>query len=254
MTVNHAAKRLIVALPLLCAGGAAWAQPAPAPSGPPGGAGTTGNPNPPGYFSGAGDSNEPEGGDTVTSARQAPVLLITSVEVIRAAHPPELDIIRVRGLTPTSGWGEPSLKPLIQGVPSDGILDLLFVADAPPTNSAPDGFTPIAMLFPLLPGEPYHGVRVRGAYNAVTVTSIPGYSAAQLTMTDCANCVGKYFVPTGGALPAGKTDADVVRQESLPPGARIVGPDDGVRDTRTDPTRLTIVVDKTGRILDAAWD
>src|SRR5271170_3929516 len=47
----------------------------------------------------------------------APVLHITSVEVIRSTHMPVLDVVRVRGLTSTSGWEEAELIPLTRGVP-----------------------------------------------------------------------------------------------------------------------------------------
>jgi hypothetical protein len=186
--------------------------------------------------------------------RQATVLLITSVEVIHSARPTPLDIIRVRGLTPTSGWNEPSLKPLTQGVPPDGILDMVFVADAPPAATAPLGFSPIAILFPLQPGHPFKGIRVRGRDNAVTVTAMPGYAETNQKFVDCSKCLGKVFVATGAQPPAGVAATDIVRQEELPKAIRIVKPTDGIRAADTDPDRLTLVLGDDGRIVDVAWD
>src|SRR5580698_762962 len=63
----------------------------------------------------------------------APVLWITSVEAMSSTHGPTLDVIRVRGITSTDGWEGAELVPLTKGTPPDGMLDLAFVAEAPPT-------------------------------------------------------------------------------------------------------------------------
>jgi hypothetical protein len=60
-----------------------------------------------------------------------PVLSITSVEIIRSAHAPALDIIRVRGIASSAGWEEIELVPLTRGVPADGMLQLVLVARPP---------------------------------------------------------------------------------------------------------------------------
>src|SRR5580658_4939337 len=56
------------------------------------------------------------------SELSAPVLHIKSVEIIRSAHAPIIDIIRVRGVASTEGWEEAELIPLSRGIPADGIL------------------------------------------------------------------------------------------------------------------------------------
>jgi hypothetical protein len=196
----------------------------------------------------------PEPAQAGGQGREAPVLLITSVEVMRSTHPPELDVIRVHGLTATTGWTNPTLKPLSQGVPPDGILDMVLVADAPPPGSQPLGFSPIAELLPIEPGHPYKGFRVHGGMNGVTITALPGFVEVHPTLDDCEKCVGKYFVATGAAMPAGKTAADVVRQENLPPVLRIVKPSDGIMFSYPNPNRLTLVLNEAGQIVDAGWD
>ena len=42
----------------------------------------------------------------------APVFWITSVEVLRSTHAPQLDVVRVRGLVTTEGWESVELVPL----------------------------------------------------------------------------------------------------------------------------------------------
>jgi hypothetical protein len=74
----------------VCIAGSAWAQT---------GAGDSVHGGPVNQSS----SNGPSDGDNGPDVR-APVLRITSVEVIRSSHGPTLDIIRVRGLASSRGW------------------------------------------------------------------------------------------------------------------------------------------------------
>jgi hypothetical protein len=236
----------IFALALLSAGGgAALAQGAA----PPAGAAAAGGP-PQAAGEPSSEATPPAG----EPARQAPVLLITSVEVMRSTHPPELDVLRVHGLTATTGWSNPVLKPLTEGVEPDGILDLVLVADAPPSGSQPLGFSPIAQVLPIATGHPYKGFRIHGGMNGLTILTLPGYVDVSPTVEDCEKCIGKIFVPTGGTVPAGKTAADVVKQESLPPLLRIVRPTDGIMLAYPNPNRLTLVLNAAGMIVDAGWD
>jgi hypothetical protein len=76
----------------VCIAGSAWAQT---------GAGDSVHGGPVNQSS----SNGPSDGDNGPDVR-APVLRITSVEVIRSSHGPTLDIIRVRGLASSRGWEE----------------------------------------------------------------------------------------------------------------------------------------------------
>src|SRR5204862_6214059 len=66
-----------------------------------------------------------------TTPPAAPVLFITSVELMQTTLNPQQAIIKVRGLTSSRGWSDPQLVPLYQGVPADGILDLQFIAQTP---------------------------------------------------------------------------------------------------------------------------
>jgi hypothetical protein len=243
MKSRCAVAAVLLALGLFAASsGSVFAQPAaPAPvSGAAPAAGGPPPPEPPSPGSGPG--------------REAPVLLITSIEVMRSTHPPELDVLRVRGLTATTGWTNPTLKPLTEGVEPDGILDLVLVADAPPSGSQPLGFSPIAQVLPIATGHPYKGFRVHGGMNGLTITTLPGFVDVNPTVEDCEKCIGKYFVPTGATVPAGKTAADVVKQESLPPLLRIVRPSDGITLNYPNPNRLTLVLNAAGMIVDAGWD
>ena len=85
---------------------------------------------PPGQASGGSDNPQ----------IRAPVLRITSIEVIRSSHGPALDIIRVRGLASSSGWEEAELVPLTRGAPPDGMLELVLVAQAPADAREATGF------------------------------------------------------------------------------------------------------------------
>ncbi|MEJ1975874.1 MAG: hypothetical protein WDN49_06970 [Acetobacteraceae bacterium] len=102
--------------------------------------------------------------------------MVTSIEVMRSTHGPELDIVRVRGLTSTDGWTDAELVPLTHGVPPDGILDLIFVAKPPPEAAESTGFEAIEAILPIEADHPYKGIRVHGATNPVTLAAIPGYA------------------------------------------------------------------------------
>jgi hypothetical protein len=195
--------------------------------------------------------NEPEGaGQSV----QAAVLHITSVEVIRSTHAPVMDIIRVRGLTSTSGWEEAELIPLTRGVPQNGVLEMVLVARAPSEAVEASGFETIEAIFPLEPDHPFKGVNVHSASESVSIGALPGYTERQRPVEDCSHCVGKIFVPKGGAAPAGKAAAELVREEQLPAGSRVIRPTDGIASSDSNPNRLTLVLTEQGRIATAIWD
>lgn len=182
------------------------------------------------------------------------VLMITGVEMIHSGNGDPVDIIRVRGLTSTDGWTDPELLPLTQGVPEDGILNLVFVAHAPSDSSEPTGFSPIEVVFPIGSDHPpYKGIRVFGATNSVTLKALPGYAAASPALKDCGTCVGKYFVAKGATAPSGAKADAVVNESDLPSILRVIKPSDGISITDTDPNRLTIIIGDDGKIVDAAW-
>jgi hypothetical protein len=195
--------------------------------------------------------NEPEG---AAQSLQAPVLHITSVEVIRSTHAPVMDIIRVRGLTSTSGWEEAELIPLTRGVPQNGVLEMMLVARAPSEAVEASGFEVIEAIFPLEPDHPFKGVNVHSASESVSVGALPGYTERQRPAEDCGHCVGKIFVPKGSAAPAGKAAAELVREEQLPAGTRVIRPTDGIASADSNPNRLTLVLTEQGRIATAIWD
>jgi hypothetical protein len=186
--------------------------------------------------------------------RSAPVLRITSVEVIRSTHGGTLDIVRVRGLASTEGWEEAELVPLTRGVPADGILELVFMAKAPSEAMEATGFEVVEAIFPLEPNHPYKGINVRGALEALSLTQFPGFVDGKGAGEDCKKCVGKTFVPKGAQMPAGKSSSDVVKEDQLPPATHVIRAGEGVGKVDPDPNRLTIILNKDNKITAAVWD
>lgn len=183
-----------------------------------------------------------------------PVMVVTSVEVLRSARAGGVDVVRARGLVTSNAWGEPHLLPITRGQPLDGMLDLIFQANAP-NGAAPLGpFMVVEAILPVEPGHPYKGVRVRGSSNAVTLKTLPGYEEVAPPKEDCAKCLGKYFVAKGANPPAGVPADNIVREADLPWPLRIIKPTDGIPSYGFDPNRLTLVLSEDGRIVDGAWD
>ena len=150
----------------------------------------------------------PEGaaanGSSDDRGTRAPVLRITSVEILRSAHTPVMDIIRVRGLASSPGWEEAELVPLTRGVPADGMLHLILVARAPSDAAEASGLEVVEAIFPLETNHPFKGVNVHSASDSLAVTSLPGYSETKAPGLDCGKCVGKTFcVAKGASAPAG---------------------------------------------------
>jgi hypothetical protein len=185
---------------------------------------------------------------------RAPVLRVTSVEVIRSTHGTPLDIVRVRGLASTEGWEEAELVPLTRGVPKDGMLELVFVARAPAEAMEATGFEPIEAIFPIESSHPFKGVNVHSASESVTLSQLPGYVEGKGSGEDCSKCVGKVFVAKGAPLPSGKSAADVVKEEQLPTVSRVIKHSDGIPSAESNPNRLTLVLSRDGTITSAIWD
>lgn len=194
-----------------------------------------------------------QAGNPEGSSASFPVFAVTSVEILRSKHSPSLAVIAVRGLTSSEGWEEGTLVPLTSGKPADGVLDLVLVASAPQDAAAPGTYAPIEAVLPV-PELPFKAVRVRSATNTVTLKDLNGYAEAKAPDNPCGPCVGKRFVAKGEAAPAGVAASDLVRQEDLPPDTRVLMPTDGIKDMRTNPNRLTIVVGEDGHIVDAIWE
>lgn len=187
------------------------------------------------------------------STASFPVFAVTSVEILRSTHNPTLAVIAVRGLTSSDGWQEGTLVPLTSGKPVDGVLDLVLVADAPQDASAPGAYAPIEAVLPV-PELPFQAVRVRSATNTVTLKDLNGYAEVKVAENPCGPCVGKRFVAKGASAPAGVAAGEIVREEDLPPDTRVLMPTDGIKDMRTNPNRLTVIVGEDGRIVDAIWE
>lgn len=200
---------------------------------------------------------QPAGGEEEATQTQAgiqlPILYVTSVEIIRTTLEPRLDIVRVQGLAASRGWSAPLLVPLFVGKPLDNILDLQFIASSPEQSQKADGFVPINATFELAPGNPFKGVRVRAAENAIEVDKIPGSARADIKVNDCRECVGKKFAEKGGQ--AGTQG--VVRREDLPAGdamVRWLPPSRGIRGITHNPNRLNLVLGADNTIVEAFWE
>jgi hypothetical protein len=181
-------------------------------------------------------------------------MMVTGVEIMRSARPPELDIVRVRGVSSTDTWDSPQLVPLTHGPSADGMLELMFVAQAPSEGITPTSYGALEAIFVVAPGHPYTGVRVRGARNSLSVARLPGYAEAATPAIDCSGCVGKYFVAKGQQIPAGRSAGDVVMESELPAPVRVLAATDGVAKLDVDPNRLTLLLGADGRIVSAVWD
>jgi hypothetical protein len=186
-----------------------------------------------------------------TPGTQLPVLYVTSVEVVRTSVEPKLDIVRVTGLASSQGWSEPQLVPTFAGKPLDDVLDLQFIATMPEQSQNADGFVPVGAIFPLEPGHPFKGVRVRASENAIEVKQLPGLDQAQITANDCRDCIGKKFVERGQAQPG---QQGVVREEDLPKVLRWIIPSHGIRGITHNPNRLNLILSGDNTIVEAYWE
>jgi hypothetical protein len=184
----------------------------------------------------------------------APVVFVTSVEVLRSDRAGGLDVVRVRGVVTGSSWSQPHLIPITQGQPRDGMLDLIFQASAPAGAAGLGPFMTVEAILPVETGHPYKGVRVRGGNNAISLKAIPGYAETPAPKEDCAKCIGKFFVAKGANPPAGATAENTVREADLPYMLRIIKPTDGIPSYALEPNRLTLLLSEDGRIVDGAWD
>jgi hypothetical protein len=189
--------------------------------------------------------------DENPAAADLPVLYVTSVEVLRTAVEPRLDVVRVTGLASSGGWGAPQLVPTYAGKPFDDVLDLQFIATPPAQSQNASGFVPVGAVFPLDPGQQLKGVRVRASENAITVKQIPGSREATVHVSDCKDCMGKKFSAEGSGQ---SPKQGVVRQEDLPKLLRLIRGSDGIRGTDLNPNRLTLILDDDNTIVEAFWE
>lgn len=182
----------------------------------------------------------------------SPVLYVTNVEVVQTTSAPHEEIVVVKGLTASVGWSQPEVVPLFLGLAADGILDLQFIAQEPENSQQAQGFVPIEAMFPIDPSRTFKGVRVRAAANVIELTQLPGVAHSKITVEDCESCVGKKFAPKGTA-PAGTPN--VVREEDLPRGFRIIPPTKGVAGIVHNMNRLNLVLgDDNKTIVWAYWE
>ncbi len=193
------------------------------------------SPPPPGDY-------EQRSGPPVIEPHQRPVFAVSSLEVTQAGA---LTMVKVHGMTTTAGWQEPTLVPLSRGVPPDGILDVILVAEPPPEAMAATGFAPVNAVLLIEREHPYRGVRVRSSTNVLTVAGLPGKAEAAPAGEDCHACIGRTLGDTAGP--------DTVARGALPKGTRVLGPADPFPDVAPDPNRLTLLVGADGKVSEAVW-
>jgi hypothetical protein len=198
---------------------AAFAQPAPRPDVPP-----------PGTY----EQNE---GPPRIESYQRPLFAASSLEVSQSGG---LTTVRVRGMASSSGWQEPVLVRLVRGVPSDGVLDLLLVAEPPPEAMQATGFASTDAVLLVEQNHPYRAVRVRSATNVLTLHALSGGVEAAIPVDDCDNCVGQPLATCG---------ADAISRHRLPKETRILSPTEPFTDVRPDPNRLTLLIGDDGKII-----
>jgi len=186
-----------------------------------------------------------------TRPLEMPVLYVTGVEVLRSASEPKVDIVYVSGLASSPGWSSPELIPFFYGKPADDVFDLQLIGTSPQQSQKPEGFVPISAMFTLDAGHPFKGVRVRAAGNALELKQLPGAASAKIAANDCKECIGKKFAEKGKA-PAGAPN--VVREEDLPRGFRVITPTHGVAGIVHNPNRLNLVLDGNSTIVMAFWE
>ena len=203
-----------------------------------------------GYGPGADQSGFAEPTE-IEPSTELPVLYVTSVEIMRTQTQPQLDIVRVTGLTGAQGWSSPELVPTFVGKPLDGILDLQFIATMPLQTEEATGFVPISAVFPLEAGHDFKGVRVRASENAIEVDQIPGTKSIKINVSGCKDCVGKKFAERGQAAPG---TPGVVRQEDLPKTLRWIPVNHGIRGITHNPNRLNLMLGADNTILAAYWE
>jgi hypothetical protein len=218
---------------------------APPPSGPQGGGPQGGPPSP-------GAPGEPQG-NAAGEGTPWPAVFVTGIDVLRAPQNGR-DIVIAHGLVTSSEWRAPTLVPITEGKPTDGVLDLLLQARAPQRPGPLGEFMEVDAILPLGHGHPYTAVRVRSARNALTLKTLPGRAEVKKLKNDCTKCIGKYFVSKGESPPAGAAAADIVREEDLVWEVRVIKPRDGIHSYMFNPNRLTLVLSEDGRVVDAAWD
>jgi len=182
---------------------------------------------------------------------ELPILYVTGIEILRTQTQPEIDIVRVSGLTGSQGWSSPELVPTFVGKPLDGILDLQFIGTMPLQTQVATGFVPISAIFPLEEGHSFKGVRVRASENAIEVDQIPGSKTVKITIGDCKDCVGKKFAERGQAAPG---TPGIVRQEDLPKVLRWIPPTHGIRGITHNPNRLNLLLGTDNTIIAAYWE
>jgi hypothetical protein len=197
------------------------------------------------------EENESDSEPEVSPQTELPVLYVTGVEIMRSVTEPAIDVVRVTGLAPSLGWGDPELVPTTVGKPLDGILDLQFIATMPIQSQNATGFVPFGAIFTMEQGHEFKGVRVRASENAIEVATIPGHVEATISVDSCKDCVGKKFAERGKAA-AGT--AGVVRQEDLPKTVRWIPPTRGIRGITHNPNRLNLLLDANDTIIAAYWE
>jgi hypothetical protein len=185
-----------------------------------------------------------------TRPLDVPVLYVTGIEIEHTTLDPKITIVRVTGLTSSTGWSNPQLVPFFYGKPGDDVLDLQFIAASPEQSQKAEGFQPISATFELAADSPFKGVRVRSYANALEIKGMTGTATTQPKGLDCKDCVGKKFVDKDKGQPG----PGIVYGGDLTPDYRAIAPTHGVKGQVHNANRINLILDADNKIVMAFWE
>ena len=187
------------------------------------------------------------------------VATVNLVDLTRQKTNPVTIEVTAVGKVNSSGWSQAHLKPALaySKMPADGIIDLLLVA-APPRDDTvvlPSTEVRVAKyVFGAEIADEIKGVRIIAANNEC-VAKFDGACHCSVSddksIPDITNWVGKTFVRIGSP----RVNDNVHEQDLVNDGInyRVLTPTSRFGDAMFNPTRLTIRLDATDKIVAVGW-
>jgi hypothetical protein len=176
----------------------------------------------------------------------SPVLAIESVELIRFPNSTDGGLIFVKGILAPSQTSPGTLVSISDGLPSDQILDLAFVAPISTKRGGDLARTDARFVFSggLAAAK---GVRVRSATNVIETNDKAGVS---LKLIDFQKSL------LGKAITSDDKGNVLVNGDKLdiPVPIRIVRSDTPLSESDLNPTRLTVFLGTDGKVVHSKWN
>ena len=167
----------------------------------------------------------------------APVVFVTSVEVLRSDRNGGLDVVRVRGLVTGQSWTQPHLIPITQGAAARRHARSHLPGEracgrrrAWPVHAGRGH--PAGRDRPSLQGR----ARARRQQCHLAQGDLPGFAETPAPKEDCAKCIGKFFVAKGANPPAGATADNTCARPTCPTRCASSSRPTAFRATRSIPT------------------